>query len=263
MCPPREQAGAASLNESSTMDRPGERFSGRSIVPGRPASSPGRRTTADSEHATRSLAGALALAVDAKDHYTRGHCQAVSTLCGVIETELGFAPEEVSRIRLAGLLHDVGKIGIPDAILNKPAELTGEEYEQMKTHSALGHGIVLAANMPNEANWVLHHHERIDGAGYPDGLAGMDIPLESRVIHVADAFEAMTSDRPYRDGLGEGAAVEELRRNADTQFDSRIVAALLRVLGGRAEAGGRLKRRRLKRAIPGPASPGRDVVSRP
>jgi diguanylate cyclase (GGDEF)-like protein len=197
---------------------------------------PGRHTPAavEDEHHTRTLAGALALAVDAKDAYTRSHCQTVSTLCAVIETELGFGPEAVGRIRLAGLLHDVGKIGIPDAILKKPAQLTPKEYEQMKTHSLLGFDIVQAADMPIEALWVLHHHERVDGRGYPDGLAGQDIPLESRIIHVADAFEAMTSDRPYRTAPGQRFAVEELRRNVDSQFDSRVVAALLRVLDDRA-----------------------------
>ena len=183
----------------------------------------------------RTLAGALALAVDAKDASTRSHSQTVSILCAVIETELGFKPEEVSRIRLAGLLHDVGKIGIPDAILKKPAKLNVEEYDKMKTHSVLGHDIVQAADMPIEADWVLHHHEHIDGGGYPDGLAGADIPLESRIIHVADAFEAMTSDRPYRVAPGEQFAVGELRRNVDTQFDSGVVAALLRVLDDRPE----------------------------
>jgi putative nucleotidyltransferase with HDIG domain len=183
----------------------------------------------------RTLADALALAVDTKDASTRSHSQTVSTLCAVIETELGFEPEEVSRIRLAGLLHDVGKIGIPDAILKKPAKLNVEEYEKMKTHSVLGHNIVQAADMPIEADWVLHHHERIDGGGYPDGLAGQDIPLESRIIHVADAFEAMTSDRPYRVAPGEQFAVGELQRNVDTQFDSDVVAALLRALDDRPE----------------------------
>jgi diguanylate cyclase (GGDEF)-like protein len=199
---------------------------------------PGHHTAAgvEDEHHTRTLAGALALAVDAKDAYTRSHCQTVSTLCAVIETELGFGPEAVGRIRLAGLLHDVGKIGIPDAILKKPAELTANEYEQMKTHSLLGFDIVQAADMPIEALWVLHHHERVDGRGYPDGLAGQDIPLESRIIHVADAFEAMTSDRPYRTAPGQRFAVEELRRNVDSQFDSVVVAALLRVLDDRAPA---------------------------
>src|SRR6202035_5800787 len=99
-------------------------------------------------------ASALALAVDAKDSYTRSHCQTVATLCVAVATELGFEPEQVARIRLAGLLHDVGKIGIPDAILQKPAKLTAQEYEQMKTHSMLGYDIVQAADMPIEAGWV-------------------------------------------------------------------------------------------------------------
>jgi diguanylate cyclase (GGDEF)-like protein len=182
------------------------------------------------EHHTRTLASALALAVDAKDSYTRSHCQTVATLCVMIATELGFEPERLARIRLAGLLHDVGKIGIPDAILQKPAKLTHDEYEQMKTHSVLGEGIILAAEMPIEARWVRHHHERIDGGGYPDGLVGGQIPLESRIIHVADAFEAMTSDRPYRDAPGQQFAIEELRRFAGTQFDEDVVGALLRVV---------------------------------
>ena len=133
-------------------------------------------------------------------------------------------------MRLAGLLHDVGKIGVPDAILNKPAGLTDEEYAVMKRHSLLGCDIVRAADMPVEASWVRHHHERFDGRGYPDGLAGTDIPLESRIILVADAFEAMTSDRLYRKAPGEEVAVAELRKHAGTQFDPEVVAALCRVL---------------------------------
>jgi HD-GYP domain-containing protein (c-di-GMP phosphodiesterase class II) len=138
-------------------------------------------------------------------------------------------------MRLAGLLHDVGKIGVPDAILNKPAKLTDDEYAVMKRHSLLGCDIVCAADMPVEARWVRHHHERFDGRGYPDGLAGEDIPLESRIILVADAYEAMTSDRPYRKAPGEAVAVAELRTHAGTQFDPAVVAALCRVLD-RAEA---------------------------
>jgi diguanylate cyclase (GGDEF)-like protein/putative nucleotidyltransferase with HDIG domain len=187
----------------------------------------------DSDH-TRTLANSLALAVDAKDSYTQSHSQTVANLCATIGNELGFDAERLKRLRLAGLLHDVGKIGIPDAILSKPAKLTPEEYEQMKTHAALGADIVEAAEMPQQAEWIGHHHERIDGRGYPDALAGDQIPLESRVIHVADAFEAMTSDRPYRKGSGEQFAVEELRRNAGTQFDVDVVAAFLRVLGDHA-----------------------------
>ena len=135
-------------------------------------------------------------------------------------------------MRLAGLLHDVGKIGVPDAILNNPSGLTDAEYDVMKRHSLLGFDIVKAADMPLEAAWVRHHHERFDGGGYPDGLAGDAIPLESRIILVADAFEAMTSDRPYRQAPGQEFALAELRRNAGAQFDPAVVAALCRVLDG-------------------------------
>jgi diguanylate cyclase (GGDEF)-like protein/putative nucleotidyltransferase with HDIG domain len=185
---------------------------------------------AEDEHHTRTLANALALAVDAKDSYTRSHCQTVSQLCVVIATELGVDREQLARVRLAGLLHDVGKIGIPDSILQKPGALTDDEYEQMKSHSVLGAAILEAADMRVEANWVRHHHERIDGAGYPAGLAGSDIPLESRIILVADAYEAMTSDRPYRMAPGQSYAIDELRRHSGTQFDADIVEALVRRL---------------------------------
>jgi HD-GYP domain-containing protein (c-di-GMP phosphodiesterase class II) len=158
----------------------------------------------------------------------------------MIATELGFTPQRIAKVRMAGLLHDVGKIGIPDAILNKPAKLTDSEYAQMKTHALLGHDIVHAANMRTKARWIRHHHERYDGDGYPDRLRGEAIPLESRIIFVADSFDAMTSDRPYRDAPGQQHALDELRRNAGMQFDPNVVQALCRIIeqpaGNRAHA---------------------------
>jgi len=188
---------------------------------------------ADEDQHNRTLASALARAVDAKDSYTRSHCQTVSQLCALIAADLGLDDARVARVRLAGLLHDVGKIGIPDAILNKLAKLTDAEYEQMQTHSLLGHDIVAAADLPTEATWVRHHHERYDGRGYPDRLAADRIPFESRIILVADAFEAMTSDRPYRNAPGQDFAIAELRRHAGTQFDPGVVDALCRALDRR------------------------------
>ena len=182
------------------------------------------------ERHTQTLASALARAVDAKDSYTRSHCQTVSQLAALIATELGFTGDRLARMRLSGLLHDVGKIGVPDRILNKPAALTDDEYVTMQAHATLGYEIVQAAGLPQEARWVRHHHERVDGRGYPDGLAGDAIPLESRIILVADAYEAMTSDRPYRKAPGQAFAVQELQRGAGTQFDTHVVEALCRVL---------------------------------
>jgi diguanylate cyclase (GGDEF)-like protein len=175
---------------------------------------------------TDALATALARAVDAKDAYTHSHCETVSELCALIGQELGLEPARIGKLRLAGLLHDVGKIGITDSILQKPAPLTDAEYEVMKTHTRLGQAIVSAAECPQEAEWILHHHERVDGCGYPDGLIGDQIPLESRIILVADAFEAITADRPYRAHRSPDIALAELRRCAGTQFDARCVEAL-------------------------------------
>jgi diguanylate cyclase (GGDEF)-like protein/putative nucleotidyltransferase with HDIG domain len=176
------------------------------------------------------LATALARAVDAKDSYTRSHCETVAELCVLIAGELGLDGERVSRIRLAGLLHDVGKIGISDAILQKPGPLTPDEAAVMRTHPDLGAHIVSAAELYEEAEWILHHHERLDGHGYPDNLHGDEVPLESRIIMVADAFEAMTSDRPYRPRRPVEEALSELDRHAGTQFDPACVRALRRVL---------------------------------
>jgi diguanylate cyclase (GGDEF)-like protein/putative nucleotidyltransferase with HDIG domain len=175
------------------------------------------------------LANALARAVDTKDAYTNSHCETVAELCALMAVELGFDDERVFKIRLAGLLHDVGKIGVPDSILQKPGRLTDAEFDLMKAHPVLGAHILAAAELHDEADWVLAHHERPDGKGYPNG--GMATPLEARIISVADAFEAIVSDRPYREARTASEALAELVRCADTQFDRRCVRALSVVLG--------------------------------
>jgi diguanylate cyclase (GGDEF)-like protein len=178
---------------------------------------------------TQALANALARAVDTKDAYTQSHCETVAELCAVMAVELGFDAEHVFKIRLAGLLHDVGKIGVPDAILQKPGRLTDAEYNLMKAHPTLGSHILAAAELHEEAAWVLAHHERPDGNGYPHG--GTTAPLEARIISVADAFEAIVSERPYREARPAPEALAELARCTDTQFDRRCVEALSTVLG--------------------------------
>jgi diguanylate cyclase (GGDEF)-like protein/putative nucleotidyltransferase with HDIG domain len=178
---------------------------------------------------TQVLANALARAVDTKDAYTHSHCETVAELCALMAAELGFDAEHVFKIRLAGLLHDVGKIGVPDAILQKPGRLTDAEFDVMKAHPSLGAHILAAAELHEEAAWVLAHHERPDGKGYPHG--GKTAALEARIVSVADAFEAIVSERPYREARSTSEALEELARCADTQFDRRCVRALSVVLG--------------------------------
>src|SRR5581483_1972852 len=179
----------------------------------------------------RTLAAALARAVDAKDVGTRSHSETVAQLCVAIGQRLGIPPAELERLRLAGLLHDVGKIGVADAILQKPDELVPDEQFAMTEHVEVGQSILLAAELPIEAFWVLHHHERFDGSGYPSGLAGADIPIQSRIIAVADAYEAMTGTRPYRQGgVPAEDALVELRSHAGTQFDPVCVDALVEVV---------------------------------
>jgi len=145
----------------------------------------------------------------------------------VLARDLGVPEEEIDQIRTAGILHDVGKVGVADAVLLKPARLTDAEFREMQRHSALGRDIVAGAGMPEIADWVLSLHERWDGRGYPDGLAGEDIPLASRILGVADAFEAMTSSRLYRRGMAVEKALAELERSAGKQFDPAVATRLV------------------------------------
>jgi len=180
----------------------------------------------------KSLAAALARAVDALDAGTRNHSETVAELCVALGTKMGFSGVGLERLRLAGLLHDVGKIGVSDAILSKRGALAPEERTEVEVHTSVGHAILTSAELHEEAVWVLHHHERYDGSGYPKGLAGEEIPRESRIIAVADAFEAMTGARPYRIATTPDEALRELHRWSGTQFDPDCVDALDELFGG-------------------------------
>jgi diguanylate cyclase (GGDEF)-like protein/putative nucleotidyltransferase with HDIG domain len=178
----------------------------------------------------------LAEALDIRDTGTARHSQTVGRYCEAMARELGLPRDQVERIRLAGVLHDVGKIGVSDAILRKPGPLTDEEYAQMRKHPEIGARILGGSGLNDIRDWILAHHERPDGRGYPSALRGEEIPLEARILAVGDAYEAMTSDRVYRESIGADAARAELRRWAGTQFDAQIVEVFLRVLERDEEA---------------------------
>jgi diguanylate cyclase (GGDEF)-like protein/putative nucleotidyltransferase with HDIG domain len=178
----------------------------------------------------------LAEALDLRDTGTASHSRTVGRYCALIAEELGLPADRVNRIQTAGVLHDIGKIGIPDAILGKPGRLTKVELSEISTHPEIGAQILSARGFEDIRAWVLAHHERPDGKGYPKRLADGQIPLEAKILAVADAYEAMTADRPYRAGLGAEAARTELLRCAGSQFDSRVVAALLAGLTRESES---------------------------
>lgn len=174
---------------------------------------------------------ALANAIDARDAYTHGHSNRVMEYSVALAEGMGLSPEEVDVIRHASILHDVGKIGIREKILKKPGLLTEEERREMEYHPFIGTRILQSVKLLEPVMpLVYHHHERYDGTGYPDGLKGEEIPLGSRIIAVADAFESMTSDRPYRKALPLEEALAELRRGAGRQFDPRVVEVFLRLV---------------------------------
>ncbi|MQY34857.1 hypothetical protein SRB17_28270 [Streptomyces sp. RB17] len=175
---------------------------------------------------------ALVQAVDIKDGYTRGHSERVGHASVLIARELGMDDDRVEVLRFAGILHDVGKLGVPTRLLRKDGPLTPEERRVIELHPEYGHEMVRGISFLGEARAaILHHHERLDGSGYPYGLVGDRIPECARVVAVADAFDAMTSTRSYRRARPVEAAVAELRRCAGTQFDPRMVGALVRALG--------------------------------
>ncbi|MDI3408692.1 HD-GYP domain-containing protein [Streptomyces cavernicola] len=175
---------------------------------------------------------ALVQAVDIKDEYTRGHSERVGEASVLIARELGMEDERVEVLRFAGILHDVGKLGVPTRLLRKDGPLTPEERRVIELHPEYGHEMVRGIGFLGEArSAILHHHERLDGSGYPYGLVGRQIPEFARVVAVADAFDAMTSTRSYRRGRPVADALTELKRCAGRQFDPQMVRALVRALG--------------------------------
>jgi putative nucleotidyltransferase with HDIG domain len=176
------------------------------------------------------LLHSLTSAVDAKDAYTCGHSERVAVLSKLLAKEFGLDDHQVERIYMAGLLHDVGKIGVPEAVLRKPGRLTVEEFEAMKKHPAIGAKILQDVKQIQDIiPGVLHHHERFDGRGYPDGLSGHNIPLMGRIICLADCFDAMTSTRTYRKAMPLEVTLADIRRCSGTQFDPALTEAFLRI----------------------------------
>jgi putative nucleotidyltransferase with HDIG domain len=188
------------------------------------------------ERANLSFATALVATLDARDRYTAGHSAAVAIYARDIVARLGLPEDQQRLAHLCGLVHDIGKIGLPAGLLEKPGALTLEERRVMETHSEIGERILSKVDTYAEiAAVVRHHHERIDGQGYPDGLATDKIPLLSRIIAVADAYNAMTSDRPYRDAMPSRVARVRLAQAVDSQFDTGVVAAFEAILVGATE----------------------------
>jgi len=179
---------------------------------------------------------ALASAVDAKDRYTARHSRVVTRLALLLADAIQLPSEERYVLELSAWMHDVGKIGVPDSILTKPGSLTKEEFAVMMAHPVKGGEIVgEIEELGRVADVIRHHHERVDGSGYPDGLRGEAIPLASRIILIADAFEAMTADRSYRHGFDREAALRELQEHSGTQFDANLVSAFVGMMQSHSE----------------------------
>ena len=173
----------------------------------------------------------LATALEARDDYTRGHSQRVCDLSVMIGSKLGLTPDALEELRIGTILHDIGKIGVPDAILNKPGRLTDDEFNFMRTHPVIGYDICRPLMLSEGVLMIIrNHHEKLDGSGYPDGLKGGELPVSLRIVCVADAFDAMSSRRPYRGVMDMTHVMSELSKGAGIQFDSVVVESLKELL---------------------------------
>lgn len=196
-----------------------------------------QQLNSDLKRSNQELLLTLARMLDARDPYVGGHATKVAEYARVIACEMGFPPDRVEQMYHAGLLHDIGKIAIPEHILNKRSKLTDEEYEHIKLHATIGADLIeTSQTLRHLAPYIRHHHERWDGRGYPDGLAGECIPVEARILNICDAVEAMASDRPYHRGMALHEVLAEVERCAGTQFDPAIAAAFVRVAGREGQA---------------------------
>ena len=174
----------------------------------------------------------LTRAIEARDPYTRGHSTRVTALAELVALRLGWGEERLKSLRIGGRLHDIGKLAVPDTVLCKQGRLEEDELAQIQEHPKIGARLILRiAALRDAIPYVLYHHERWDGTGYPSGKAGEEIPVEARVLAVADAFDAMTSDRPYRPALSHDEALAEVERCAGTQFDPQIARIFLELFG--------------------------------
>jgi putative nucleotidyltransferase with HDIG domain len=186
--------------------------------------------------ANLSFAKGLIATLDARDEYTAGHSAAVAVYARDIASRMGLDEDQSELAHLCGLVHDIGKIGLPAGLLEKPGALTLDERREMQRHAEIGERILANVDTYAEiASIVRHHHERVDAQGYPDGLPETEIPLLSRIIAVADAYNAMTSDRPYRDAMPSRVARLRLAQAVETQFDTSVVAAFEAILAGASE----------------------------
>ena len=189
------------------------------------------KSEADLKDLFESFVMAMVNALEAKSRWTTGHSRRVAHYAEQLALEIDLGPAEIAEVKMAALLHDIGKLGLKDNILDKPSHLTEEEFRTVKEHAALGAEILHDIKpLRHITPSIRHHHEKSDGSGYPDGITGRDIGLFAGILHIADSFDAITSDRPYRSSLSKEYAVEELKKFSGKQFDPVLVDAFLRVL---------------------------------